>query len=195
MPGSTSRDAFRGRPPAPQYPGTVVAAASRGFPPVSSASARVLILGTLPGQVSLERREYYAQERNAFWRIMGDLFGAGRDVAYAHRLERLVRCNVALWDVCHRAQRTGSLDTSIRPASVVANDFARFFATHPAIRLVCLNGTKAAALYARHVVPRLPDRVRRIRCELLPSTSPAHASMPYATKLERWSIVRAECGA
>ena len=169
-------------------------AASRGFPPVSSASARVLILGTLPGAVSLQLREYYAQERNAFWRIMGDLFGAGRDLSYERRLDRLVGCNVALWDVCRRAQRIGSLDTSIRASSVVVNDFARFFAAHPGIGLVCLNGTKAAMLYARHVVPRLTEPAQRIRRELLPSTSPAHAAMRYEEKLERWSIVRSECG-
>jgi hypothetical protein len=33
---------------------------SFGFPPISSPSARVLVLGSPPGRLSLERGEYYA---------------------------------------------------------------------------------------------------------------------------------------
>ena len=50
---------------------------SVGFPPIADVSARVLVLGSLPGRKSLERHEYYAQPYNAFWRIMGALFDAG----------------------------------------------------------------------------------------------------------------------
>jgi double-stranded uracil-DNA glycosylase len=169
--------------------------ASSGFAPISSPSVRVLILGTLPGRVSLQRGEYYAQPRNVFWRIMGDLLEAGPELSYANRTRQLVRMNVALWDVCASAHRLGSLDSSIQIASVVPNDFAAFFEAHSHIRLVCLNGAKAAALYEHLVLPRLSEPVQRIRRERLPSTSPAHASMPYREKLLRWSIVAAECGA
>ncbi|MDP1927725.1 MAG: DNA-deoxyinosine glycosylase, partial [Thiobacillus sp.] len=43
------------------------------FPPIADLHARVLILGSLPGQVSLQRQQYYAQPQNAFWKIMGRL--------------------------------------------------------------------------------------------------------------------------
>ena len=43
---------------------------SFGFPPISSPSARVLILGSLPGRLSLERSEYYAHPQNSFWKII-----------------------------------------------------------------------------------------------------------------------------
>ena len=163
---------------------------ARGFPPIADATARVLILGSLPGQVSLRRQQYYAQPQNAFWTIMGRLFDAGPELPYAERARRLLAHGVALWDVCAAAQRPGSLDAAIVHASVVPNDFAAFLESHPRIRLVCFNGAKAAELYRRLVLPALPASPHPIRYETLPSTSPAHASMRFEEKLARWSIVR-----
>ena len=159
------------------------------FAPVSAPDAEVLILGSLPGEASLALGQYYGHPRNAFWRIMGDLFGAGPDVPYAERLRVLTSAGVALWDVCHSARREGSLDTAIDPGSVVPNRLVELFAAHPLITLVCFNGSRAEALYRRLVLPQLDAR-RAMRYERLPSTSPAHAGMPYSEKLRRWSIIR-----
>ena len=167
---------------------------SEGFPPVSDAGARVLVLGSLPGPVSLRAQQYYAQTRNAFWRIMGALFGSGPELPYDARLQALIRNHVALWDVCASAHRTGALDASIRRTSVVPNDFAGFFLTHPALRLVCFNGQVAAELYRRRVLPDLPANLQGLRYETLPSTSPAHAAMTFEQKLERWRTLE-ESGA
>jgi hypoxanthine-DNA glycosylase len=156
---------------------------------VADAGARVLVLGSLPGPVSLRERQYYAQPRNAFWRIMGMLFGASPERSYEDRLEILRRHHVALWDVCASAHRPGALDASIRRASVVPNDFAEFFAAHPELRLICFNGRVAAELYRRRVLPGLAEDLSRLRYETLPSTSPALAAMSFEHKLERWSIV------
>ncbi len=157
-----------------------------GFPPVAAAGARVLILGSLPGAMSLARREYYAQPRNAFWPIMGALLGAGPGLAYAPRLERLAARGVALWDVCASGVRPGSLDSAIQRASVVPNDFAAFFAAHRGIGTICFNGGTAADLFVRLVWEGLPAEMRDMRRVVLPSTSPAHAAMPFAEKLRRW---------
>src|SRR5262245_18742333 len=128
---------------------------SRGFPPIEAPDARVLILGSLPGQASLAARQYYAQPRNAFWRIMGELCGAGLDLPYDERADRLRQGGIALWDVCRAASRPGSLDASIDPASIVANDFGRFFESHPRIVAVYANGATAHRLYERLVRPGL----------------------------------------
>lgn len=160
-----------------------------GFPPIADAHARVLILGSLPGQVSLQRQQYYALPRNAFWNIMGELFDAGPDLPYVERGRRLMQNGMALWDVCAAAQRPGSLDSAIVHASVVPNDFAQFFAAHPALRLICFNGGKAADLYRRLVLPGLPAAFQAIHTETLPSTSPAYAAMSFEKKLARWSAV------
>jgi hypoxanthine-DNA glycosylase len=167
---------------------------SRGFPPIAAPDARVLILGSLPGQVSLARRQYYAQPQNAFWRIMGVLFGAGHELPYEERKSRLVAHHVAVWDVCKAAAREGSLDAAIDLATVIPNDFGAFFRAHPAIGLVCTNGGTATRLYQRLVAPRLPAASRFVPLQPLPSTSPAHAAMRFEQKLDRWRIVAAHLG-
>jgi TDG/mug DNA glycosylase family protein len=157
---------------------------SKGFPPVAGAGAHVLILGSLPGQVSLARAQYYAQPRNAFWPIMGQLFGALPELPYAERLARLVARGVALWDVCAEGRRPGSLDQKIDHASVAPNDFAAFLAGHPHVALIAFNGAAAAALFRRKVAPGLPSVFPPTI--QLPSTSPAHAAMPFERKLALW---------
>lgn len=167
---------------------------ANGFRPIDDADARVLILGSLPGQASLRAQQYYAQPHNAFWKIMGQLFGAGPELPYVERAQRLVEHKIALWDVCAAARRPGSLDSAIAHESVVPNDFAAFIAAHPQVALVCFNGAKAAELYRRYVLPGLPAALPPLRYETLPSTSPAHAAMSFEEKLARWSAVLEDAG-
>ncbi len=163
---------------------------SQSFPHICHPAATVLILGSLPGKRSLEAQQYYAQPRNAFWRIMGEFFDAGPELAYDERTQRLTDHSIALWDVVASAERPGSLDSAIVGSSVTVNDFRGLFETHRKIELVCFNGAKAAELYERRVLPALNGEFAHIRYERLPSTSPAHAAMRYQEKLERWSIVK-----
>jgi len=161
-----------------------------GFNPVARQDAGLLLLGTLPGTMSLAMSQYYAQPRNAFWPIMGVLFGAFPALAYRERLRLLTKNRVALWDVCHSAYREGALDASIDSKSIVPNDFVPFFRSHRRIQLICFNGQAAGKLYRRLVLPGLPAPVRQIPQLTLPSTSPAHAAMRFEQKLEQWAIVR-----
>jgi hypoxanthine-DNA glycosylase len=155
-----------------------------GFAPVSRPDARVLIVGTLPGAESLRRQEYYAKSQNAFWRILGELIGAGPDLPYQQRLQTIKSAGLALWDVCASAHREGSLDANIR--ELETNDFGRYFPAHPHIGVICFNGQTAGKLFERFVIPDLTAEARKIPRKILPSTSPAHASMPFAQKLESW---------
>ena len=116
---------------------------AQGFRPVARADARVLVLGTLPGTMSLAMSQYYAQPRNAFWPIMGALFGALPASAYRERLQLLTKNRLALWDVCRSAYREGALDASIEAGSIEPNDFAPFFRSHRCIQLICFNGQTA----------------------------------------------------
>lgn len=161
-----------------------------GFPPVVGARPRVLILGSMPGKASLERQQYYAHPRNAYWPIMGALFGAGPDLPYAKRLSRLTDCGIVLWDVLENCFRPGSLDASIMDKTALPNDFASFFVAHDTIRHVFFNGRKAAEVFRRKVLPDLGGAIDAIELRTLPSTSPAHASRSYQEKLREWSIVR-----
>lgn len=160
---------------------------SRGFAPIVGANARVLVLGSLPGRKSLEMSQYYAQPQNSFWRIMERLFGAGPSLAYPARLERLLECRVAVWDVLAAGERSGSLDSAIVTSTIVINDFPAFFEQHPGIRLVCFNGAKAAEIYRRRVLPVLAAPQADLESRILPSTSPANAALNFDAKLERWS--------
>jgi TDG/mug DNA glycosylase family protein len=160
---------------------------SFGFPPVSSPAARVLVLGSLPGRLSLERGEYYANPQNAFWKIVAArIMDLPSD--YPGRVSALIERRVALWDVLAAATRSGSLDADIG-GDAVPNNFRAFFRTHPDIRLVAFNGATAAKLYERHVMPRLADEQRAIARDTLPSTSPAYASLPFAKKVARWQVL------
>lgn len=164
---------------------------SRSFDPIAASDARVLILGSLPGQVSLQQRQYYALPRNQFWKIMGELFGHPPDLPYSERAARLIQRGISLWDVCHSAYRPGSLDSSIRHP--ISNSFLTFFDGHPQLKLICFNGAKAAQLYERDVLPLLPPAMQQLWRQTLPSTSPANAGVSYAEKLASWSIVREQC--
>jgi len=166
------------------------AAHDRCFPPVSRRDATVLILGSLPGRKSLELQQYYAHPQNAFWKIIANLFGTASSLPYTQRLKILTANRIALWDVCAAAERPGSLDSSIVPHSAVPNDFAAFFRAHPRIRRVYFNGQKAEELFRHRVLPGLGAEFGRLRYERLPSTSPAHAGMTFAKKLDRWQGIK-----
>jgi len=155
---------------------------STGFAPVARADARILILGSLPGQRSIEAGEYYAHPQNAFWPIMAELFDATGD--YANRCTRLLQARVAVWDVLHSSVRPGSLDAAIREDSARPNDFAAFFRVHRRLERIVFNGAKAEQMFSKLVLPdvALPG-ISMLR---LPSTSPAYAAMPFSGKLAAW---------
>ena len=164
----------------------------RSFPPCANAAARVLILGSMPGEESLRQRRYYAFPRNAFWRIMGELcgfapgaapddddpFAAAAAMPYQKRLRAIQARGIALWDVLAACERDGSLDAAIRRPR--PNDVPGLLRACPRIDLVCCNGG-AAGRYLRRFFPEVAARA-----VVLPSTSPAAAMFPYAEKLARW---------
>jgi double-stranded uracil-DNA glycosylase len=158
---------------------------STGFNAVAAPDARVLILGTLPSVKSLERGEYYAHARNSFWWIMGKLVGASPDWSYPDRLRQLQQSGIALWDVCHAAERPGSSDANIRLPTVEPNDFRAFFDGHPRIELICFNGQPAEKLFRGKVAPLLAG-LRPIPHKVLVSTSPACARFTWEEKLACW---------
>lgn len=155
---------------------------ANGFPPISSANAHTLILGSLPGVRSIQAAQYYAHPRNAFWQIMAELVGAAGD--YQVRCNILIEHGIAVWDVLASSVRPGSLDADIDMATARVNDFAEFFTNHPRIERVCFNGQKAEKIFRSRVM--LDDAHDIYRLAILPSTSPAHASMGYEQKLKLW---------
>lgn len=157
---------------------------ARGFAPIADSTARILILGSMPGVASLRAAAYYAHPRNAFWPIMGQLIGAGPELDYQQRVEKIKMHHIAIWDVLARCRRVGSLDSAIDPQSAEVNNFAKFFAAHPQLDRVLFNGAAAQQLFVRHVDA---EKIRpKLMLQRLPSTSPAHAGLRFEAKLEQW---------
>lgn len=157
------------------------------FPPQVGAGCRLLLLGTVPSVASLARQQSYAHPHNLFWPFMGALYGAGPELPYAERIARLHGLGIGIWDVLERCERPGSLDSGIVPDSEVPNDIPGLLRAHPGIAAIALNGAKAQQVFARRTAPMIDEERRgRLAIVALPSTSPANASIPRATKFERW---------
>ncbi|MBL0922985.1 MAG: DNA-deoxyinosine glycosylase [Sphingomonadaceae bacterium] len=153
-----------------------------GLPPVASEDARLLILGSLPGDASLAAREYYAHPRNHFWPLLSGIIG--RDLVamdYPERIGALRQARVALWDVVAEAERPGSLDQKIRHAQM--NNLPDFLTGLPALEAVAFNGRKSAALAADAIGDLRVDVVR------LPSSSPAN-TLNIEAKRAIWAVLK-----
>jgi len=151
-----------------------------GLAPVFDANARLLVLGSFPGAASLQAAQYYAHPRNAFWPVMASLLGDADLLArpYEERLQTLRRHRVALWDAVATCRREGSLDTAIEAAE--PSDLNELVNRLPALRAIACNG----ALAHRQTLLALGDAGLPVL--RLPSTSPAHAGLSLAAKVEAW---------
>lgn len=154
------------------------------FEPVADKNCRILILGSMPGAESLRQQQYYAFERNQFWKIIFKLFDEEFSHDYETKRKIILKHNISLWDVLKSCEREGSLDSNIKNESV--NDFKDFFKECPNISHVFFNGTKAQQSFKTHVGF---DKFPHLEYVLLPSTSPAH-TIKFEKKLEAWSIIK-----
>ncbi|SHH50977.1 DNA-deoxyinosine glycosylase [Massilia sp. CF038] len=157
----------------------------RCFDPVVDAHTRLLVLGSLPGEQSLARQEYYGNKQNRFWMLMSEVTGKELvPLAYAARLAALRASHVGLWDVVAQAHREGSLDSNIRTRD--DNDLLALIATLPQLKAVAFNGGTAARLGLKV----LGDQAAHLHILSLPSSSPAY-TLAYASKRDAWLALRA----
>lgn len=153
----------------------------RCFPPVVDANTRILILGSLPGEVSLASGQYYANPQNKFWFLLGHVIE--RDLVgmdYPARLDALLEHHIGLWDVVAEARRVGSLDSRIRDHA--SNDLIALLDTLPNLATIAFNGGTAEKIGLK----ALGERGQQYRLLRLPSSSPAHATISYVQKLDLW---------
>lgn len=154
----------------------------QGFPPVIDAHIRVLILGSFPSPASLAKKQYYGHPQNHFWKLMGVLLDAPLyEMDYPDRLPVLLKHRIGLWDVLHRCERAGALDSNIRNA--VNNDFRRVTRVAQGLRRVCFNGKTAGRFQ-----PVFEDE--GYETLVLPSSSPAY-TLAFEQKLKAWRAVLA----
>jgi len=151
----------------------------KAFEPIVDLSSVILILGTMPGEKSLELQEYYGNRGNQFWRLLFSVFSVDPTNVYSEKVSFLKEHQIALWDVLQYCEREGSLDSKIK--NEVANNFDEFYKSFPNIRSVYFSSKNASAYYDKYV-----GRKEGIQYDILPSPSGANATMSFSQKLEIW---------
>lgn len=153
------------------------------FAPIAAPDARVLVLGSLPGDRSLAEQRYYAHPQNQFWSLMTPIVSQDLTMMEYHaRLAALQSSRIALWDVVASARRPGSTDAAIH--DVAANDLPALLDRLPDLRAVAFNGGKALSLGRKLVAGR------DLAILALPSSSPLH-TIGAAAKQPAWDAIAA----
>ena len=152
-----------------------------GFPSIIDKATHTLILGSFPGEASLNAKQYYAFPQNQFWRLLSEVIKSdlvGLD--YQDRLQQLLSHGIGLWDVFESCARLGSLDSSIKRGKM--NDFQKLQEAYPNLKKLCFNG-KVAGKFERDLMLLGYQTVQ------LPSSSPAYAQMRFDAKLLQWQQI------
>jgi TDG/mug DNA glycosylase family protein len=138
------------------------------FPPILDEHTRVLFLGSFPSIASFEQAFYYAHPRNAFWPILEEIFDVhleSNEVKKGFCFEK----GIGLWDVIGSCERSNSSDTNLK--NCVPNDFEKLLHDYPNIKALGFTGKKSYDLFMKYFKDLEVEKI------LLPSTSPAHATM------------------
>ncbi len=114
----------------------------QGFPAVADENTEILILGSLPGDVSIKKHQYYGHPGNDFWRLLGNIIGENlQGMGYQKRLDTLKRNKIGLWDVFKAGKREGSEDSKIKNQEI--NQFSILKEIAPNLKLILFNGKKS----------------------------------------------------
>jgi hypoxanthine-DNA glycosylase len=153
------------------------------FPPISNNYSKALILGTMPGKMSLKLNQYYGHGGNQFWKLIFNIFNEPFSTEYEKRKDVLIKNHIALWDVLKACVREGSSDNAILEEE--SNDFETFFDNHPNLELIAFNGKNAEGYFNRFC--RVKPAIETV---ILPSTSPANTWKKFEEKLSEWKEIK-----
>ena len=146
-------------------------------------SPYILILGTLPSDISIKSQAYYQNKsHNSFYKIMEHLF---QRLVGQSDIDFITSNHIALWDCMKKASREGNLDANIKDD--IPNDVKGFLQIHPTISTIVLNGGLAKKKFHRYFP--VSDFSKRIKVISLISSSNA-ASKVFEEKLEEWRIIK-----
>ena len=157
------------------------------FPPLYDKNARILILGSFPSVKSREQNFFYGHPQNRFWKTIAGVLSENVPVTIEEKKDFLYRNHIALWDVIHSCDITGSSDSSIR--NVQPNDLSEIFRIAD-IRAIYCNGAKSFEYYKKYQ----QDQTGRNAVKL-PSTSPANAAFSLERLKESWRVICGPLGA
>lgn len=161
----------------------------KGLPPMVGAVPKILILGTMPGNISLEQKAYYRNEsRNKFWEIIHSIFHDDTEVSYE---ELLKKHHIALWDCLKEGSRAGSTDNGFDFRSLMPNDLEKFLRQNPSIETILLNGKGKSSKSTFSIFNRFFSGLNhKYKIIALSSTSNANTKTSTEQKLKEWSILR-----
>lgn len=154
--------------------------------PVVGKNSTILILGSMPGKESLARQEYYSNRMNRFWSILSDIYNVAMPSTYRNRIDFLIDRGISLWDVYHSVRRQGSLDANIESGSF--NDIKGFLEQNPSVRVIVLNGTKAAKAFKLYMQKERWDLEKDINIYSVLSSSGANCQYSLEEMIEDWRI-------
>lgn len=151
-----------------------------GLEPWVGNNPKVLILGTMPGDISIKQKTYYANPSNKFWEIMYSLFPKeeGQD-----NKEFITSNGIALWDCVKSGIRIGSMDKEFDDNTIIPNNLNSFLQQYPTIKTIILNGkTKTAEYYYKFFCD-----IEGYNIRILNSTA---SYISINEKKEEWSIIK-----
>jgi hypoxanthine-DNA glycosylase len=150
--------------------------------PLVDNFSSILILGTMPGDQSIAKQQYYGNKGNHFWKIIFTIFSEEYSTSYDDRKTFLKKHKIALWNVLASCIREGSSDSKITNEAI--NDFVSFHKQYPNIKHVFFESKSAAKFYHKYSAPQ-PG----ISYHILPSTSGLNAGTSFSQKVEMWKIL------
>ncbi len=154
------------------------------FPAVFDNESQILILGSVPSVKSREQGFFYMHKQNRFWKVLSKIFDDDFTIDdIDEKKALLLKHKIALYDVIEACDIIGSSDTSIKnviPANKVIDEIIKM----GNIKVIALNGNKAATLYKKYF------SYIDIKTVFLPSTSPANAKMDVDALVKNWQNIR-----
>jgi hypoxanthine-DNA glycosylase len=153
--------------------------------PIIGRNPRIIILGSMPGIISINAIQYYANPRNLFWMVLADLFGIDINCSYESKVQQVQQLPIIIWDTLKSCHREGSLDSKILSTDLEANDIGALLKQFPTVQAIAFNGGASAKYFDRLVKPQLSKDLS-VELFKMPSTSPANAGMKQQQKLEIW---------
>ena len=149
------------------------------FDPILPANPKIFILGTMPGKQSLRKQQYYANNRNSFWKIIYELTEEVFSENYAERIDALKRNHIAIWDICQFGERKTRVSSAIKNEE--PNPINEIVEMFPSVKQILFNGKKAEKLYRKYF-----NEIAHIQYKTVLSTSPANARFSFREKLNNW---------
>ncbi len=153
------------------------------FEPYIEHNSDLLILGSFPSEKSRESGFYYGHPNNRFWKVIAGIYGYDTPVGTDEKKSLLSLCHIALWDVLHSCEITGSSDATIK--NPIPNDVDTLLSKYKISRIYA-NGSTSFNLYMRRIYPKTQKPIIK-----LPSTSPANAAYSLARLQKDWSSLLA----